>query len=83
MSKPKKKNNESTQFVFPKFFEWQLSVHRGFQKYGKGSGHIHICKSKRQVGKSLLLIGELLYFSINHKSTVNGCISPTLNQSRK
>lgn len=82
-NKPKKKNNESTQFVFPKLFEWQLSVHRGLQKYGKGSGHIHICKSKRQVGKSLLLIGELLYFSINHKSTVNGCISPTLNQSRK
>ena len=83
MSKPKKNNKESTQFVFPKLFEWQLSVHRGLQKYGKGSGHIHICKSKRQVGKSLLLIGELLYFSINHKSTVNGCISPTLNQSRK
>jgi hypothetical protein len=82
-SKPKKKNNESTQFVFPKLFPWQLSVHRGLQKYGKGSGHIHICKSKRQVGKSLLLIGELLYFSINHRTTVNGCISPTLNQSRK
>lgn len=84
MSKPKKKsNNESTQFIFPKLFPWQLSVHRGLQKYGKGSGHIHICKSKRQVGKSLLLIGELLYFSINHRATVNGCISPTLNQSRK
>ena len=84
MSKPKKKsNNESTQFVFPKLFPWQLSVHRGLQKYGKGSGHIHICKSKRQVGKSLLLIGELLNFAINYSNTVNGCISPTLNQSRK
>lgn len=83
MSKPKKNKQTPTTFVFPKLFPWQLSVHRGLQKYGKGSGHIHICKSKRQVGKSLLLIGELLYFSINHKSTVNGCISPTLNQSRK
>lgn len=83
MNKPKKNKQTPTTFVFPKLFPWQLYVHRGLQKYGKGSGHIHICKSKRQVGKSLLLIGELLYFSINHKSTVNGCISPTLNQSRK
>lgn len=83
MNKPKKNKQTPTTFVFPKLFPWQLSVHRGLEKYGKGSGHIHICKSKRQVGKSLLLIGELLYFSINHKSTVNGCISPTLNQSRK
>lgn len=81
--RPKKNNNDGTQFVFPRLFPWQLQVHRGLQKYGKGSGHIHICKSKRQVGKSLLLIGELLYFSINHRATVNGCISPTLNQSRK
>ena len=66
-----------------KLFEWQLAVHKGLLKYGKGSGHIHIVKSKRQVGKSLLLIGELLYFSINHTKTVNGCISPTLNQARK
>ena len=64
-------------------YPWQLAVHKGLLKYGKGSGHIHICKSKRQVGKSVLLIGELLYFSINHSKTVNGCISPTLNQARK
>lgn len=64
-------------------YPWQLAVHKGLLKYGKGSGHIHICKSKRQVGKSVLLIGELLYFSINHTKTVNGCISPTLNQARK
>lgn len=82
-AKTKKKETKPTTFVFPKLFDWQLSVHRGLEKYGKGSGHIHICKSKRQVGKSLLLIGELLYFSLNHTGSVNGCISPTLNQSRK
>lgn len=71
------------QYVGFNLFEWQADVHRGLLKYGKGSAHIHIVKSKRQVGKSLLIIGELLYFAINHKSTVNGCISPTLNQSRK
>lgn len=64
-------------------FPWQADVHKGLVKYGVGSGHIHIVKSKRQVGKSLLIIGELLYFAINHPKTVNGCISPTLNQSRK
>ena len=83
MSKPKKNNKESTQFVFPKLFEWQLDVHKGLKQYGIKSGHIHICKSKRQVGKSLLLIGELLYFAINYKGTVNGCITPSLDQSRK
>lgn len=64
-------------------FPWQADVHKGLLKYGVGSGHIHIVKSKRQVGKSLLIIGELLYFAINNHKTVNGCISPTLNQSRK
>lgn len=66
-----------------KLFPWQLEVHKGLLKNGIGSGHIHIVKSKRQVGKSKLLIGELLYFAINNKKTVNGCISPTLNQARK
>ena len=64
-------------------FPWQAAVHKGLLRYGVGSGHIHIVKSKRQVGKSLLIIGELLYFAINNPKTVNGCISPTLNQSRK
>lgn len=76
-------SNKPTTFIFPKLYKWQLDVHRGLTKYGKGTGHIHICKSKRQVGKSLLLIGELLYFAINYSKSVNGCISPTLNQSRK
>lgn len=64
-------------------FPWQADVHKGLLKYGVGSGHIHIVKSKRQVGKSLLIIGELLYFAINNPKTVNGCICPILDQSRK
>lgn len=87
MGRPRKVNvpekPKATQCVGFKLFPWQLQVHRGLQKYGKGTGHIHICKSKRQVGKSLLLIGELMNFAINYSNTVNGCISPTLNQSRK
>lgn len=74
---------KSKTFIGFKLFEWQAAVHRGLLKYGRGSGHIHCVKSKRQVGKSKLLLGELLYFAINFEKTVNGCISPTLNQSRK
>ena len=64
-------------------FPWQRAVHEGLLKNGVGSGHIHVVKSKRQVGKTQLIIGELLYFAINNSKTTNGCISPTLNQSRK
>ena len=76
-------SKQPTTFVGCKLFPWQLAVHKGLMAKGKNSGHIHVVKSKRQVGKSLLIIGELLYFSINYSRTVNGCISPTLNQSRK
>ena len=78
MAAPKKKT-----FVGCKLFPWQADVHRGLLKYGKGSHHIHCVKSKRQVGKSLLIIGELLYFAINFENTTNCAISPTLNQARK
>ena len=64
-------------------FPWQRAVHEGLLKNSVGSGHIHVVKSKRQVGKTQLIIGELLYFAINNSKTTNGCISPTLNQSRK
>lgn len=64
-------------------FPWQRAVHEGLLKNGVGSGHIHVVKSKRQVGKTQLIIGELLFFGINNPKTINGCISPTLNQSRK
>lgn len=70
-------------FVGCRLFDWQADVHRGILKNGVGSGHIHCVKSKRQVGKSTLIIGELLFISLNHSNTINGCVSPTLNQSRK
>ena len=44
-------------------FPWQLSVHKGLLSYGIISNHIHVVKSKRQVGNSLLMLGELLYSS--------------------
>lgn len=70
-------------FVGCKLFKWQADVHRGLLKNGIGSHHIHCVKSKRQVGKSLLIVGELLYFAINFQNTISCAISPTLNQARK
>ena len=70
-------------FVGCKLFKWQADVHRGLLKNGIGSHHIHCVKSKRQVGKSLLIVGELLYFAINFENTISCAISPTLNQARK
>ena len=70
-------------FVGYKPFPWQAVVHRGLDKYGYRSGHIHCVKAKRQIGKSFIIINELLRFSINYTNTVSCCLSPTLNQARK
>ena len=70
-------------FVGYKPFPWQSVVHRGLDKYGYRSGHIHCVKAKRQIGKSFIIINELLRFAINYTNTVSCCLSPTLNQARK
>lgn len=64
-------------------FPHQQFVHNGISKYGKGSGHIHCVKAKRQIGKSFIIINELLRFAINFENTTSCCLSPTLNQARK
>lgn len=61
--------------------EWQKAVHWGIEKHRKGN--IHCVKAKRQIGKSWIIINELLRTAINFKSTVSCCLSPTLNQARK
>ena len=70
-------------FVGYKPFPWQAVVHRGLDKYGYRSAHIHCVKAKRQIGKSFIIINELLRFAINYTNTVSCCLSPTLNQARK
>ena len=62
-------------------FEWQRAVHYGISNYRKG--YIHCVKAKRQIGKSYIIINELLRTAINFKNTVSCCLSPTLNQARK
>ena len=64
----------------PKLFPWQYDVVRGIMEY---PNDIHIMKSKRQIGKSILVENLLLYYAINKRNSTSICISPTLNQSRK
>ena len=61
-------------------FDWQRDVVRGLLLY---PNDIHTVKSKRQVGKSILIENVLLYYAINKPNSTSICISPTLNQSRK
>ena len=70
-------------FIGYKPFVWQSVVHLGLSEYGKGSGTIHAVKAKRQIGKSFIIINELLRFSINYPNTISCGLSPTLNQARK
>lgn len=76
-------NNKIITCIGYKPFAWQKYVHCGISKFGKGTGHIHCVKAKRQIGKSYIIINELLRFSLNYKNITNGCLSPTLSQSRK
>lgn len=76
-------SNNIKTFVGYKPFKWQQAVHNGLTKYGLNSGHIHCVKAKRQIGKSFIIINELLRFAINYENTTSCSLSPTLNQARK
>lgn len=60
--------------------QWQKDVVTGLLA---NPSDIHTVKSKRQIGKSVLVENILLYYAINKAGTTSICISPTLNQSRK
>ena len=51
-------------------------------KNAKGSGKTVVVKSRRQVGKSVLIANLLLYYAINYKGTKNYVLSPTLKQGK-
>ena len=63
-------------------FSHQLAVHNVLNKAFR-SGNIYVVKSRRQVGKSIMVEQELLRFAINYKGTVSACVCPTLSQARK
>lgn len=69
------------EIVLPKLEQWQEVVHNSMSE-SRGSGKIYVVKAKRQCGKSILAIVELLKFAFEKKCT-NVILEPTLNQSRR
>ena len=69
------------QFKGIKPFSYQQAVINEI-KDSKGSGKTVVVKSRRQVGKSVLIANLLLYYAINYKGTKNYVLSPTLKQGK-
>ena len=69
------------QFLGIKPFSYQQAVINEV-KDSKGSGKTVVVKSRRQVGKSVLIANLLLYYAINYKGTKNYVLSPTLKQGK-
>ena len=77
-------NTTTKTFYGYKPYKWQSRVHNAITKAGgQGCGKIFVVKAKRQIGKSYIIINELLRFAINYYRSINAVVSPTLNQSRK
>lgn len=64
-----------------KLYPWQKQVLFNLKEHRKGS--IHVIKSKRQCGKSILLQTILLQTAINNAKTTSIILSPTTAQVRK
>lgn len=69
------------QIDLPKLFKWQADVFLGVQKNFKDS--IHVIKSKRQVGKSLIAEIISMYYAISNQRFRAYIISPSFNQADK
>lgn len=65
-----------------KLFSYQKDVVDEVLK-DQGTNKKVIVKSRRQVGKSLLICNLLLYFSFNKEGSKNYCLSPTFRQGKK
>ena len=65
----------------PKLYEWQSAVFIGLKKHWKDS--IHVVKSRRQCGKSMLAELMGMYYCIQNKNFRYYIISPTFNQADK
>lgn len=62
--------------------EHQKAVHSILTK-SRCSGRIVVVKSRRQVGKSMMIENELLRVALNSTKTTSISLSPTLTQARK
>lgn len=73
----------SKNFYWVKPFEWQTVVHNAITAAGPKANKIFVVKSPRQIGKSMIIQGELLRHSINYPKSVNICLSITYSNCRK
>ena len=62
------------------WYEWQSDVIRGVFKSGPGS--IHVVKSSRQCGKSVMCESIILKYAVD-KPCISMYLSPTIKQARK
>lgn len=60
---------------------WQSDVIRGVLTRGKGS--IHVVKSSRQCGKSVMCESIILKYAVDLKGSFSMYLSPTIKQARK
>lgn len=81
MAKKKERNTRTIKCRGYKPDAHQRAVHLLLNQ--KGKGHIVVVKSKRQVGKSLMIENELLRYACTWSGTTSICVSPTLTQARK
>ena len=69
------------QIDLPKMYKWQADVFVGLQKNFKDS--IHVIKSKRQVGKSILAEIISMYYGLSNQRFRVYIIEPSFNQADK
>lgn len=74
-------NKHLIELKGPKLFRWQSDVLQSLLSHWEGT--IHVIKSKRQVGKSVLLENILLKTAIERRSTDSFVVSPTNAQAAK
>lgn len=77
---PEKRQN-LIELQGPKLFRWQRDVMTSL--FTHWTGTIHTIKSKRQVGKSVLLENILLKTAIEKKNSISFVVSPTNAQATK
>lgn len=71
------------QFTGLKLTPWQNDVVQDIIADGPKAENIYVIKSRRQLGKSIMLEQLLLYHAITYKNSISICVSITLNQCRK
>lgn len=71
----------TTVITLPKLQPWQKELYDAVAP-AAGTGHIFCCKSKRQVGKSIVAVCLLIKYCLE-KKCISVCVEPTQAQSRR